>query len=75
MALGAWYSKNYVLTSKQGDTEGFKDILGGYLATVNKAALLRTTNLSRTTLFRMIEPDSNPTLENVAEIMRVLKAV
>ncbi len=41
---------------------------------VHKAALIRTTKLSRTTLFRMVEPDSNPTLENVAEIMRALKA-
>ena len=58
----------------EGDIECFKDVLRAYLKTVNKAALIRTTKLSRTTLFRMVEPDSNPTLENVAEIMRVLKA-
>ena len=56
----------------QGDPEGFKEILSSYLEVVNKAAFSRKTGISERTLFRMITPEGNPTLHNIAKVIEVL---
>lgn len=57
-----------------GDHEAFKEILCAHLETVNKDALSARSGVARTTLFRMLAPRSNPTLKNVAKVLKLLKA-
>ena len=56
-----------------GDHEAFKEILRGHLETMNKDRLAASSGVARTTLFRMLSPNSNPTLKNVAKVFRILK--
>jgi probable addiction module antidote protein len=55
-----------------GDAEAFKEILAGHLAAVEKESFYREAGVSRRTLFRMLGPGGNPTLANIA---RVVKAI
>jgi DNA-binding phage protein len=52
----------------EGDHEAFKEILHGHLMTVNKGVFSKKTGIARSTLFRMLSPNSNPTLKNVAKL-------
>lgn len=56
----------------EGDVPAFKEILAAHLEVVEKETFYRDAGISRRTLFRMLGPDGNPTLENVA---RVVKAI
>jgi len=53
---------------KQGDSDGFKEILSAYLEVVNKAAFAKNAGIPERTLFRMLTPAGNPTLENLARV-------
>jgi len=55
-----------------GDAEGFKDILSSHLEVVNKSAFAKKAGIPERTLFRMLTPDGNPTLENLARVFSVL---
>ncbi len=55
-----------------GDAQAFKEILAAHLEVVTKESFYRSAGLSRRTLFRMLGPSGNPTLENIA---RVIKAI
>lgn len=57
---------------KLGDAEGFKEILSSYLEVVNKAAFAKRAGIPERTLFRMLTPEGNPTLENLARVFSVL---
>jgi DNA-binding phage protein len=57
---------------KMGDPEGFKEILSAYLEVVNKAAFAKKAGIPERTLFRMLTPAGNPTLENLARVFSVL---
>ncbi len=57
----------------EGDAEAFKEILRAHLETVNKELVSTKSGVSRSTVFRMLEPGSNPTLNNVVKLFRVLK--
>ena len=57
---------------KHGDADGFKEILSAYLEVVNKAAFAKRAGIPERTLFRMLTPDGNPTLENLARVFSVL---
>lgn len=56
----------------EGDTQAFKEILAAHLEVVQKDSFYRKAGVSRRTLFRMLAPSGNPTLENIA---RVVKAI
>ena len=58
----------------EGDNEAFKEILSAHLEVVNKDILSKRSGVSRSTLFRMLGPDSNPTLKNVLKLCKALKA-
>lgn len=56
----------------EGDAQAFKEILAAHLEVFRKESFYRRAGLSRRTLFRMLGPSGNPTLENIA---RVVKAI
>ena len=55
-----------------GDPEGFKEILSSHLEVVNKSAFAKRAGIPERTLFRMLTPAGNPTLENIARVFSVL---
>ena len=55
-----------------GDAQAFKEILAAHLEVVHKESFYQEAGLSRRTLYRMLAPRGNPTLENIA---RVVKAI
>ena len=55
-----------------GDAQAFKEILAAHLEVVQKESFYEEAGLSRRTLYRMLAPSGNPTLENIA---RVVKAI
>ena len=61
-------------TLVENDVEGFKEILKAHLENLNKDELAKETGLSRRTIFRMLEPDGNPTLKNISAIINKLCA-
>ena len=56
------------------DVEAFKEILRSHLEVVNKDALAKRAGIPRRTLFRMLSPEGNPTLENLGKILQQLYA-
>lgn len=58
-----------------GDAEAFKEILRAHLETRNKDLVSLKSGVPRSTVFRMLEPGSNPTLNNVAKVFRALKLI
>lgn len=55
-----------------GDAQAFKEILAAHLEVVQKESFYEEAGRSRRTLYRMLAPSGNPTLENIA---RVVKAI
>jgi DNA-binding phage protein len=55
-----------------GDPDGFKEILSSYLEVVNKSVFAKKAGIPERTLFRMLTPEGNPTLENLARVFSVL---
>jgi probable addiction module antidote protein len=58
---------------KSGDADAFKEILSAYLEVTNKDAFVRASGISRRTLFRMLSPEGNPTLDNITKVVSALK--
>lgn len=56
------------------DVDSFKEILKRHLELTNKDDLAKKAGIPRRTLFRMLSPDGNPTLENVSKIIHQLCA-
>ena len=56
------------------DLEAFKEILGAHLRVINKEKFAKVAGVSLRTLFRMIEPESNPRLSNVAKVIEKISA-
>jgi DNA-binding phage protein len=56
-----------------GDTKAFKEILKAHLESANKNNVALRSGVPRSTVFRMLEPESNPTLDNIAKVLRILK--
>jgi len=59
---------------KDDDVESFKELLRHHLELMNKDNLAKKIGISRRTLFRMLSPEGNPTLENVSKIVHALCA-
>jgi probable addiction module antidote protein len=60
---------------KSGDGDAFKEILAAYLDVANKDKFSRVSGISRRTLFRMLSPSGNPTLDNITKVVSALKRV
>lgn len=58
----------------ENDIEAFKEILRSHLEVVNKNTLAKKAGIPRRTLFRMLSPEGNPTLENLGKIIHQLCA-
>ena len=57
-----------------GDVDGFKELLKVHLTLLHKENLVKETGLSRRTLYRMLSPEGNPSLENISKIIHKLCA-
>jgi DNA-binding phage protein len=68
MALALW------MCIIEYDMDSFKEILGAHLDIVNKEKMAKKAGISKRTLFRMISPEGNPTLESVSRIMKQIYA-
>ena len=55
-----------------GDAQTFKEILAAHLEVVQKESFYQEAGLSRRTLYRMLGPSGNPTLENIARVVRAI---
>ena len=53
-----------------GDTEIFKEVLRTHLELVNKDKFMKKIGMSKTTFYRTLSKNSNPTLKNVSKIMK-----
>lgn len=58
----------------ENDIQAFKDILRSHLEVTNKDKLAKKAGIPRRTLFRMLSPQGNPTLENLGKIIHQLCA-
>ncbi len=58
----------------ENDIDAFKEILRSHLEVVNKDTLEKKAGIPRRTLFRMLSPEGNPTLENLGKIIHQLCA-
>ncbi len=56
------------------DVDAFKEILKSHLEVTNKDDLAAKAGIPRRTLFRMLSPEGNPTLENLGKIIHELCA-
>ena len=57
---------------KDGDAGAFKEILAAHLSVTNKERFSAKARIPKRTLFRMLTPEGNPTLENIARIVHAL---
>ena len=55
-----------------GDAQAFKEILAAHLDAVQKESFYEEAGLSRRTLYRMLGPSGNPTLDNIARVVRAI---
>ena len=58
----------------ENDIDAFKEILRSHLEVANKDELAQKAGIPRRTLFRMLSPEGNPTLENLGKIIHQLCA-
>jgi len=56
------------------DTKAFKDILRSHVELTSKDNLAKKAGISKRTLYRMLSPSGNPTLENLGKIIHELCA-
>lgn len=55
-----------------GDVDSFKEVLSAHLSVVKKDSFYKKAGVSRRTLFRMLSPDGNPTLDSIARVVSTL---
>lgn len=58
----------------ENDVDGFKEILRTHLELTNKDDFAKKSGIPKRTLFRMLTPEGNPTLDNVSKIIHQLCA-
>ena len=56
------------------DMESFKEILKAHLEVRNVSHFSKEAGLSRKTIYRILEPDSNPTLKNITKLLNKICA-
>lgn len=57
------------------DIETFRGCIAILLEFYDYRDIVKSTGLSKSTLYRMCEPDSNPTLENFCKVLRFIRSV
>lgn len=57
---------------KDGDADAFKEILWAFLQVTSKDDFAKRAKVSKRTLYRMLTPDGNPTLNNIALVIHAL---
>ena len=55
-----------------GDADAIREILLSHLEQVHKDNFYKEAGISRRALFKLMEPNANPTLENLAKVCRAL---
>lgn len=60
---------------KDKDSDSFKELLWAYLKVHDKKAISRKMGVSRTTLYRMVSDEGNPTLSNIVSLLEALEDV
>ena len=65
-------SQALIQALKDGDAEAFKEILAAHLSVTNKERFASKAKIPKRTLFRMLSPKGNPTLDNIARIVHAL---
>lgn len=55
-----------------GDADAVREILISYLQQVHKDQFYKDAGISRRTLFKLMEPNANPTLESLAKVCKAL---
>ena len=55
------------------DFDTFKGCIALLLDRCDYKDITKKTGLSKSTLYRMCEPDSNPTLENISRVLKFIK--
>ena len=55
-----------------GDAEAVREILLSHLEHVHKDEFYKNAGISRRALFKLMEPNANPTLESLAKICKAL---
>lgn len=55
-----------------GDIDSFKEVLTVYISTHNKAQMAKKLKMSRATLYNMLSPEGNPTLDNIAKLLKAI---
>ncbi len=53
----------------EADYDTFKGCIAILLDKCNYSEITKKTGLSKSTLYRMCEPDANPTLENIGKVL------
>lgn len=56
------------------DIQSFKEVLSAFLEVHNKQKVAKIMGVSRNTLYHMIGPDGNPTLDTVFKLLDALEA-
>lgn len=69
-----WLAKALWQCLVEGDIGSFKDIIRDSIEVINKDKLAEETGISRRTLYRMLSPEGNPTIDNVSKIINKLCA-
>jgi len=54
------------------DHDTFKGCIAILIEKFDYKILTKETGLSKSTLYRMCEPDSNPTLENISKVLKFI---
>lgn len=57
-----------------GDAEAIREILLSHLEQVHKDHFYKDAGISRRALFKLMEPNANPTLESLAKVCKALAA-
>jgi len=55
-----------------GDSEAIREILLSHLEQVHKDQFYKDAGISRRALFRLMQPNANPTLESLAKVCKAL---
>lgn len=55
-----------------GDADAVREILLSHLEQVHKNKFYKNAGISRRTLFKLMEPHANPTLESLAKVCKAL---
>ena len=57
----------------ESDLDSFKGILSAFLNVHNKQKIATKMGISRNTLYQMVSPEGNPTIETIFKLMKVLE--